>query len=123
MEVIPEPTTKKVCSVLVMKHATLVTITIPRLDLVTAPDLEKVIDELIQAGIFKIVVEFTGCSYISSDGLRVLLSRRKVCKRWNRGDVRLAVPRPHPVREKLELVGVTRTFEVYETAVEAVGNF
>lgn len=47
-----------------------------RLDTTTAPDLEKEIKESID-GIEKLTIDFTSLEYISSAGLRVLLSAQK----------------------------------------------
>lgn len=118
-----EPTVEGngVCTVLEMKRAILVTLTTPRLDHVTAPRFGEVLTILTQAAKCKIVVDLTNCTYTSSAGLRVLYAARKQCKRWNRGDLVLA--NPQHVRDTLELVGFTRIFYVYDTAVEAVGNF
>jgi anti-sigma B factor antagonist len=93
-----------------------------RIDHQTAPELQKTLDELINGGHFKIVLDLAGVNYISSAGLRVLLATRKAVKRWNRGDLRLAHLQPY-VRDTLELVGFTRIFEVYDDVVDAVGSF
>lgn len=93
-----------------------------RIDHQTAPELQKTLDDLINAGQFKIVLDLENVSYISSAGLRVLLAARKAVKRWNRGDLRLAHLQPY-VRDTLELVGFTRIFEVYDDVVDAVGSF
>ncbi|MFN8473622.1 MAG: STAS domain-containing protein [Anaerolineae bacterium] len=93
-----------------------------RIDHQTAPELQTVLNELIESGHFKIVVDMEKVTYISSAGLRVLLAARKGVKRWNRGDLRLAAVQPY-VRETLELVGFTRIFEIYDDTVEAVGSF
>ncbi len=93
-----------------------------RIDHQTAPELQKALDDLIENGQFKLVVDMSGVNYISSAGLRVLLAARKSVKRWNRGDLRLAHLQPY-VRDTLELVGFTRIFEIYDDVVEAVGSF
>ena len=47
-----------------------------RLDTTTAPELEAVIKENI-AGVTNLVMDFAGLEYISSAGLRVILSAQK----------------------------------------------
>ena len=47
-----------------------------RLDTVTAPDLEKEINASI-ADVKELILDFAGLDYISSAGLRLLLSARK----------------------------------------------
>lgn len=93
-----------------------------RIDHQTAPELQKTLNDLINQGHFKIVLDLSDVSYISSAGLRVLLAARKSVKRWNRGDLRLAELQPY-VRDTLELVGFTRIFDIYDSSVDAVGSF
>ena len=54
---------------------------IGRLDTTTAPDLEKELKESLE-GVSELVLDFAGLEYISSAGLRVLLSAQKImnCK-------------------------------------------
>lgn len=93
-----------------------------RIDHQTAPELQKALDDLINGGHFKIVIDMANVSYISSAGLRVLLAARKAVKRWNRGDLRLSNLQPY-VKDTMELVGFTRIFDIYDDTVEAVGSF
>ena len=48
-----------------------------RLDTTTAPDLEKELKESL-GGVSELVLDFAGLEYISSAGLRVLLSAQKI---------------------------------------------
>ena len=48
-----------------------------KVDTVTAPDLEKALKESI-AGVTELVLDFSKLDYISSAGLRVLLSMQKI---------------------------------------------
>jgi anti-sigma B factor antagonist len=93
-----------------------------RVDHESAPKLEQILNELIDAGQYRIVLDMGGVNYISSAGLRVLVGGRKAVRRWNRGDLRLASLQPL-VRETFELVGFTRIFDIYDDTVEAVGSF
>ena len=47
-----------------------------RLDTVTAPEMENVIKEILP-GLVELTIDFTKLTYISSAGLRVLLSAQK----------------------------------------------
>ena len=60
-----------------------------RLDTTTAPDLEKEIKESID-GIEKLTIDFTSLEYISSAGLRVLLSAQKTMNKQGSKVVRNA---------------------------------
>lgn len=93
-----------------------------RIDHETAPELEKTLEGLIEDGHYNIVIDLENVEYISSRGLRALLTARKAARRWNRGDVRLANLQEH-VRETFDLVGFTQLFEIYDDLVEAVGSF
>ncbi len=93
-----------------------------RIDHETAPRLEQVLNELIDAGEYRIVLDRGDVNYISSAGLRALVGARKSVRRWNRGDLRLANLQPM-VRETFELVGFNRIFDIFDDAVEAVGSF
>jgi len=92
-----------------------------RVDSSTAPDLEKVLKELMEQGNFRIVVDMSDLKFISSAGLRVLISTAKTCRRWNRGDVFLAAL-PKEIQGAFELAGLTRVFKIFPDAVDAVGN-
>ena len=51
-----------------------------RLDTVTAPELEKSLQESLP-GADELVLDFEGLDYVSSAGLRVLLSTKKIMNR------------------------------------------
>ncbi|GAB4413639.1 MAG: STAS domain-containing protein [Anaerolineales bacterium] len=103
-----------------LKRASLVKVS-GRVDSSNAPDLEKALKELMEQGQFRIVVDMSGLNFISSAGLRVLISAAKTCRRWNRGDVYLAAL-PQHIMETFELAGLTRVFKIFPDTVEAVGN-
>ena len=46
----------------------------------------------------------------------------KVCKRWNRGDVRLAALQQR-IADVLDLAGLTPLFKIFEDDTLAVGSF
>ena len=71
-----------------------------RLDTITAPTLDKTIDENFGEG--SLVLDFKGLEYISSAGLRVLLSAQK--KMQKTGKMKIANVREE-VMEVFEMTG------------------
>ena len=72
-----------------------------RLDTVTAPELENAIENE-GAALKNLILDFEGVSYISSAGLRVLLTAQK---RMNvQGSMEL-ISVPQPVMDILEMTG------------------
>jgi anti-sigma B factor antagonist len=93
-----------------------------RIDSNTAPQLEQVLLKIIKEGRFHIVVDLSETDFMSSAGLRALLSALKQVRRFNRGDVRLA-SLPDRVKKAFELAGLLEVFKVYPNSVDAVGSF
>ena len=71
------------------KHCDVVKVS-GRLDSSTAPLLADELKKIMDDNRFKIVMDFSQLDFISSAGLRVLISTQKNCKRYNRGEVVLA---------------------------------
>jgi len=93
-----------------------------RVDSVTAPELEASLRAINDDGRFRLVLDLAGLEYISSAGLRALVTTLKNCRRYNRGDVRLASV-PERISEVLEIAGLDALFKVYPDTAEAVGSF
>ena len=103
------------------KHCDLVKVT-GRLDSSTAQQLADVLDGITGSGRYKIVLDMESLSFISSAGLRVLINTQKTCKRYNRGEIVLAVVPPN-IYSALDLAGFIILFRFYDDALTAVGNF
>jgi anti-sigma B factor antagonist len=58
---------------------------------------------------------------MSSAGFRALLATQRNCKRYNRGELVLAVV-PERIREALELAGFTELFKTFDNTIDAVGS-
>jgi anti-sigma B factor antagonist len=105
-----------------MKRCELVTVS-GRVDSSTAPELEKALLGLIQSGQKNIVVNMKDTEFISSAGLKALLSAlMKVRKMIPSGDVVIAEIQPE-LRESFDLVGFDRLFTFYDDNMRAVGSF
>ena len=105
-----------------MKRCEIVTVS-GRIDSATAPELENTLLGLIAAGQSNIVVNMADADYISSAGLKALLSAlMKVRKEIPPGNVVISEIKPM-LKENFELVGFHRLFDFYETDSQAVGSF
>lgn len=103
------------------KHCDLVKVE-GRVDSSTSPKLAETLNEIMDSGRFKIVLDMSGMDFISSAGLRVLINTQKNCKRYNRGEVVLADV-PATVYAALDLAGFTALFKIFNDSLTAVGNF
>ncbi len=93
-----------------------------RVDAETSPELEKYLNKLFKTGQYHLAVDLSAVDYISSAGLRVLVSALKQARRYNRGDVRLASLSPR-LEEAFQLVGFHKLFQIFEEPEDAVGSF
>ena len=93
-----------------------------RVDSYTAPDLDKALEEIINTGRYKIILNMSDVEFISSAGLRVLISTQKKCKKLNRGELVLSAV-PERVYTALDLAGFIPLFKITENDTDAVGLF
>ena len=89
-----------------------------RLDIASAPVLEKQLQDLASAGCRRIVVDLGGLELVVSAGLRVFLAFAKSCRKTG-GRVVLCSMRP-VVHQVFELAGFTEIFTTFATRDEAV---
>ena len=92
-----------------------------RIDSSTAPQLEQALTKIIDEGRYRIVVDLSETDFMSSAGLREIVTALKKAKR-GAGDLRLAQPSDR-VREVLEMAGLDTIFRIFSTQAEAVGSF
>ena len=92
-----------------------------RVDSATAPQLAKALDDITGSGRYKIILDLSDVDFMSSAGLRVLISTQKTCKRYNRGEVVLAAV-PKRIHDALELAGFIPLFKFYDNILDAVGS-
>lgn len=103
------------------KHCQLVSIT-GRVDSSTAPKLTETFDALHRDGHYKLVLDLTETEYMSSAGFRAILAAQKDSRKYNRGEVVLAMV-PQLIHEALELTGMAVLFRTYDDLTAAVGSF
>ncbi len=91
------------------------------LDAHTVPEMEKVIQDLIHEGKYKIIVDFKELSYISSAGLGVFMSVIGDVKN-NDGDIVL-MDMPPKIYKVFDLLGFTEIFTIVDNEQAAVQTF
>ncbi len=91
------------------------------LDAHTASDLERTMQETINGGCHRMVVDFTELEYISSAGLGVFMVFIESV-RTEGGDIKLAAMKER-VFSVFDLLGFPVLFEIYPTVNEAVEAF
>jgi anti-anti-sigma factor len=91
-----------------------------RVDASTYGQLESVLKEYIDTGRIHLVLEMDGTDFLSSAGVRVLISAQKALK--PRGG-RLVIAQPSErVKDVLELAGLESLFPVYDSTVAALAS-
>lgn len=90
-----------------------------RLDTETASDLELAVQDLLQAGCSKFVLDLSGVGYVSSAGLRVLLMLAKSVD--GKGSLGLAGLNAS-VRQVFDVAGFAPLFSIFADRTAAVGS-
>ena len=91
------------------------------LDTNTSKEAEDQINKLLEEGSIKLLIDLTDLDYISSSGLRILLSTSKKLKSL-RGEMRICGLN-ETVNEVFEISGFTMIFKIFKTLEEAKVNF
>ena len=92
-----------------------------RIDSATAPKLADAMDAIVKAGRYHIIFDMSEVEYMSSAGLRILISTQNACKRHAHGELVLASV-PERIHEALELAGFVPLFTFYDQVEQAVGS-
>jgi anti-anti-sigma factor len=108
-------------SVVDLKRCTLLRLS-GRIDGDVAPELGSHLRAIMDSGRYRIVVNLADVTYTSSAALRELISAWKTCRRWNRGDLRLAEVAP-AIDRVFDLTGLKSQFMIFSNEAEAVGSF
>ncbi len=103
------------------KHCDVLKVT-GRIDSATSPQLAEAIAKINDQGRYKLVIDFSDVSFISSAGLRVLIATLKNCRRYNRGDLLLS-SLPENIHSVFDLAGFTTIFKIHDDVLSAVGSF
>lgn len=93
-----------------------------RIDGNAAPAFELAVKRATDKGHYKIVLNLADVNYMSSAGLRVLVSASKECRKHRGGDVRL-VEVNERIMQVLELSGLDTLYQIYDTEDAAIESF
>ena len=88
------------------------------LDAHTFEELEKVVNDLFEAGTYRLIVELSGLDYISSAGAGVFIGAIGTAQE-NDGNIILVKPSPN-VKEVFDLLGLSQIFTFKDNRDEAV---
>ena len=91
------------------------------LDAHTAPEFETALQELVDEGRVKIVVNLAELAYISSAGLGVFMGFKEDI-RQKEGDIKLAEP-SEKVFRVFDLLGFPVLYEIVDTEAEAIEKY
>ncbi len=93
-----------------------------RIDGNSAPSFELAIRKAQDKGNYKLVLNMAEVNYMSSAGLRILISSSREARKHRGGDVRLAEINER-IADVLNLAGLTPLFQIFDTESEAIESF
>lgn len=91
-----------------------------RLNMVAAPKLREVVNEVVASGSNRVVVNLAETNFMDSSGLGALIGCLKAARQAG-GDLRIAGVQPQ-VKMVLELTNMDRVLTAYPSAEEAFGD-
>lgn len=92
-----------------------------RVDSLSAGDLETEMKKLIEEGRANFLLDLSGVEFLSSSGLRVLVTTLKTVRKAG-GDLRLAALSQR-ASDAIELAGLDPLFKTYEDREAAIASF
>jgi anti-sigma B factor antagonist len=92
-----------------------------RIDTSTSTQFEETINDLVDKGHFNLVMDFDEVDFLSSSGLRILVTTRKKLREMG-GDIVLANPSQRAA-DSVEIAGLDKLFQSYPNREEAIGSF
>lgn len=101
------------------KNITIVSVS-GRIDAITAPEFESNLEGLIAAGEKILLIDLSGLGYISSAGLRGILSSAKKLKALS-GEI-LFTGLKGPVDEVFQISGFKSIFKIFPSEAEAIAT-
>ena len=107
-------------SVETLKRVDLVTVS-GRIDSSSAPQFDQALKDVMGNGRYNLVLDMTAVNYMSSAGLRAIVSALRECKK-KKGDVRISSPSER-VSDVLSLAGLDSLFQIFDDTTSAVGSY
>jgi anti-sigma B factor antagonist len=92
-----------------------------RIDAARAPELEAALDDLRASGNKNLVLDMQAVEFVSSSGLRVMLTARKAAQRAG-GDLFIAQPSQR-VKDTLDIAGLDVIFTTFDDREAAIASF
>jgi anti-anti-sigma factor len=92
-----------------------------RVSLGNFDELEKAVEEAYDNGMRDLVMDLSQTTSLTSVGIRAIVIVHKMLSTDN--GQHLKIVSPMPLRELLDIAGVTQYVEVYDTVEEAVASF
>ncbi len=103
-------------------HRRVVVVTVSgRIDTSTSTEFEEALEDLIEKGQKNLVMDFGAVDFLSSSGLRVLVTIRKKLHKAG-GNIVLATPSERAA-DSFEIAGLDKLFPSYPDRESAVGAF
>ena len=108
----------------ITEHVVRIAIVAPkqRIDAFSAPDLRARLDQLVDQGVQRFVLDLAAVPFLDSAGMAVLVSLLKRTRQLG-GDVRLIWPAEEAARRILRLTKFDRVFNMSDTVDAALANF
>jgi anti-anti-sigma factor len=92
-----------------------------RINLGNYDELERIAQEEFNNGMRDLVIDLSKTPSLTSIGVRSLVVIYKMLAKDGKKHLKLAGP-IHPIREMLEVAGITQSIEIYDTVEEAAGS-
>jgi anti-sigma B factor antagonist len=84
--------------------------------------LAKALNDLIDAGRYRLILDLSKVEYMSSAGLRIMVTTQTACRGHEGGDLFLSGV-PQRIYETLELTEFVKIFKIYDDTDQAVLGF
>lgn len=105
-----------------IKEKNIVVIKIPeRLNTDNSEELNRLIRDKVNEGIYRLVLDMTSTNYVDSTGLGIVISRIAFLRSHD-GDIRLAI-KSNFVWELLEVTNLHQILKCFDAVEEAVNSF